>query len=362
MPAACLQELVRAKAQLALEAAKARAFGKTFVAAIFESLARTLWHAPALVRVIEDWPGDLASAGVIFRLNAGVHAMARSGRFPPLHELYRTASAASVPSPLQLDPAIAVALADAEDDLLLWLTGPTQTNEVARVAGLAAALTELSATHPMPCSLFELGASAGLNLNLAQYDVRMGTCRAGDPASPVRIAPRWSGRAPRSGLLQIARGVGVDLSPLDVTRPGDAERLHAYIWPGEHERSERLRAAIALTRTYPPLVEQGSAGAWLARKLAVPNSAGERRVVFHSMALQYMPAAERLLIDRTLAAIGNSATPERPLARVGLEWNEDRSAVEVRVTQWHGGPGSGQAVLAARCHPYAEWFEWLGLE
>ena len=361
-PVECLDSGTRAEAQIALEAAKARAFGKTFVAALLESLSRTLWHAPRVVRVIEEWPGDLASAGVIFRLNAGLHALARSGRYPLLQSLYRTATPATVPDPIELDPALALALADGEDELLQWLTGPTQTNEVARVAGLAAALTELSATHALPCSLIELGASAGLNLNLAHYDISIGGHRVGDPASEVRIAPRWSGRAPRPGPLLINRAVGVDISPIDVARAADAERLHAYIWPGEQARTERLRAAIALTRHRAPVVEQGRAGNWLVKQLAAPQSGGERRVVFHSMVLQYIPAAERQQIDRIMAAAGAGACAERPLVRVGLEWNDDRSAVEVRVTQWNGGPGSGRTELAARCHPYAEWFEWLGLE
>jgi hypothetical protein len=254
-----------------------------------------------------------------------------------------------------------LALSDGEDNLLLWLTGPTQTNEVARVAALAAALAELSAESALPCSLIELGASAGLNLNLAHYDICMGGHRVGDPTSDVRIAPRWSGRAPLPGRLLINRAVGVDISPINVARAADSERLHAYIWPGEHARTERLRAAIALTRHRGPVVEQGRAGIWLGKQLAAPQSSQERRVVFHSMVLQYMTTAERQQIDRLMAAAGAEASAERPLVRVGLEWNEDRSEVEVRVTQWNGRPGSGRTRLAARCHPYAEWFEWLGL-
>lgn len=356
-----LHRASRAERHLMLEAAKAQSFGKHFVAALLESLARTLWHAPALVRVIEDWPGDLASAGVIFRLNSGVHALARSGRFPALGAICSAATAATVPDTLQLDPALALVLHDAEDELLLWLTRPTQTNEVARIAGLAAVLMELSAACDMPCRLLELGASAGLNLNLAHYDLAIGNTRAGDPASDVHIAPRWLGPSPLPGPVRISEARGVDLSPLDVTRPEDAERLHAYIWPGEQDRTQRLRAAIALARRHRPVVDRDSAAEWLARQLATTQNDGERRVVFHSMVLQYLPEAERLTIDRLMAASGRRASPDRPLVRVGLEWNTGRTAVEVRVTQWDGRANSGRPALAARCHPYAEWFEWLGL-
>ncbi|WP_421854503.1 DUF2332 domain-containing protein [Novosphingobium sp.] len=357
-----LRSASRAEKHLLLEAAKAHSFGKHFVAALLESMARTLRHAPALVRMVEDWPGDLASAGVIFRLNAGLHAIARSGRFPALQSIYLAANAATVPDPLHLDPALALALHDAEDELLLWLTRPTQTNEVARLAGLAAVLMELSAGCDMPCRLLELGSSAGLNLNLALYDLSVGGLQVGDPASDVHIAPRWLGLAPPPGPVRIADARGVDLSPLDIARPEDAERLHAYIWPGEQERTQRLQAAIALARQHRPMVDRASAAEWLTRQLGAPQAAGERRVVFHSMVLQYLPDAERFMIDRLMATCGSRASRDRPLVRIGLEWNEGRTAVEVRVTQWDGEPHSGRTNLAARCHPYAEWFEWLGLE
>lgn len=361
-PVTCLRQTTRAEKHLLLEAAKAQSFGKHFVAALLESLARTLWHAPALVRVVEDWPGDLASAGVIFRLNSGLHAIARSGRFPALKAIYSAANSATVPDPLHLDPALALALHDAEDELLLWLTRPTQTNEVARLAGLAAVLMELSAGRDMPCRLLELGSSAGLNLNLAHYDLSIGGARAGDPASDVHIAPRWLGGAPLPGPVRITEARGVDLCPLDTACPEDAERLQAYIWPGEQDRTQRLRAAISLAQKHRPVVDRASAAEWLMRQLAAPQAEGERRVVFHSMVLQYLPEAERFMIDRLMATSGTRANPDRPLARVGLEWNEGRTAVEVRVTQWDGQRHSGRATLAARCHPYAEWFEWLGLK
>lgn len=351
----------RAAAQLGIEAAKARSFGKVFVAAVLESAARVLPQAPLLAHAIETWPGDLASAGVIFRLNAGLHAMARSGRHPGLAAIYRDARADAAPEPLLLDITLSLALHDGEADLLQWMSGPTQTNEVARVAALAAVLMELDARAPMRTSLLELGSSAGLNLNLEHYDIHMGSQRAGDFSSEVCIAPRWSGHAPLPGRTRIASARGVDLNPLDVRREADGERLHAYIWPGERARSERLRAALALARFHPPQVDRGRAGEWLGQQLALPQPQGERRVVFHSMVAQYLPETERRMIDLALAEAGRAATPSTPLVRVGLEWNAGRTAVEVTATQWHGQAVGGRPQVVARCHPYAEWFDWAGL-
>lgn len=351
----------RAEAQLRIEAAKARAFGKTIVAAVLESLARVLPCAPRMRACIEGWPGDLAGAGVIFRINAGLHALARSGRHAGLQHIYRAAEGGDFPEVARLDAALIDVLERNTFDLLQWMAGPTQTNEVARVAGFVAALLELNALAPHPCELLELGTSAGLNLNLARYGCHFGSMISGDEHSAVQIAPRWQGRVPPCAPLVVERAVGVDLSPLDISDNRDCERLHAYIWAGERDRSERLRAAIGIARDYPPQVDTGHASHWLARQMACPQREGTRRVVMHSMVLQYMSDVERAAVDAALVFAAAAATPSRPLARIGMEWSADRSAVELRITSWDGGPTSGRTAVAAQCHPYAEWFEWYGL-
>lgn len=352
----------RAEAQLRIEAAKARSFGKLIVAEVLESLARVLACAPRVRKSIECWPGDIASAGVIFRINAGLHALARSGRHAGLQHIYHAAEQGDLPPPDALDAVLVDALAHHTSDLLQWMAGPTQTNEVARVAGFAGALRELDAVAPLPNELLELGASAGLNLNLAHYGCHLGGVNSGDLLSPVQIAPRWQGRIPPAAPVVIERAVGVDLNPLDIHDDEDCERLLAYVWPGEHERSNRLRAAIAVARDHPPQVEAGLASRWLPRQLAMPQREGTRRVVLHSMVVQYMPDVERAAVDAALTLAAAAASPTRPLVRIGLEWSADRSIVELRVTSWDGGPASGRTVIAAHCHPYAEWFDWHGLD
>lgn len=351
----------RAEAQLRIEAEKAEGFGKSFIAAIMESLARVLPDAPQMRQCIERWPGDIAGAGVIFRLNAGLHALARSGRHGALQRLYRSATADTRPAPGSLDLMLADVLAHHSGELMEWMAGPTQTNEVARVAGFVAALLELNAASPLPCELLELGSSAGLNLNLARYGCVMGRTFSGDVHNSVQIAPRWHGSSPPPGPLVIERAAGVDLSPLDPLDDTDCERLHAYIWAGERARSVRLRAAIAVARSHPPQVATGLASRWLATQLARPQRQGTRRVVVHSMVVQYMPEVERAAVDAAITFAAQAATPSRPLARIGMEWSANRSAVELRVTQWDGSSASGRTVVAAHCHPYAEWFEWHGL-
>ncbi len=351
----------RALRQLAIEARKAQGFGKPLAAALMQAAARVLPRAPLMFALIDNWPCDLASDGVIFRLNAGLHALALAGRAGVLGTLYGVDGPPRMVPPALLDRALMQVLNDECETLCDWLSHPTQTNEVARAAGLVAALLELGRGGPMPCEMLELGASAGLNLNLMHYAVDLGGQGACAAASTVRLAPEWRGCAVPGGPLTITRARGVDLHPLDVEDPADRQSLAAYVWPGETARSARLAAAIAIARDHPPLVEPGLASTWLARRFAAPQPAGVRRVVFHSMVLQYASPAERAAIDSAIARAGAAARPDRPLARVSIEWRADRRTVELRIAQWDGAALRGEPQLAATCHPYGEWIDWRGL-
>jgi len=346
--------------QLRIEAAKAHGFGKPRAAALMAALARVLPQTGgAVFAAIESWPGDLASDGVIFRLNAGLHALALEGREAGvLAALYR---GAAMPSTFALEAALAHALDVHADALLGWLAFPTQTNEVARVAGLVAALLELGKEAALPCEVLELGASAGLNLNFPRYAVLLGEVSAGAPHSAVRLAPQWRGGAAPAGTLAVSGARGVDLHPLDAAEPDDRQRLAAYLWPGETARAARLAAAIGIAAAHPPHVDTGLASAWLLQRFAEPQGEGVRRVVFHSMVLQYAGSQERAAIDYAFALAGARAGPERPLARVSIEWRADRAAVELRIAQWDGAGQQGESRLAALCHPYGEWIDWRGL-
>lgn len=356
----------RIQRQLGIEAAKARGFGKPLAALLMEALARSLPQSGDLARLLEAWPGDLAADAMTFRLCSGLHALARSGRAPGLALLYRDPGEGEgeppLPEPAAFEAAVRAALERHAAMLGAWIAHPTQTNEVARVAGLVAVLMELNARAAMPCEVLELGCSAGLNLNFAHYACRVGEATALAAASPVVLAPEWRGRLPVVREVPVAGAVGVDLHPLYPDRPADCARLEAYVWPGEPARSRRLAAALALARQHPPEVAAGCAGDWLVDMLARPQPAGVRRVVFHAMAMQYVEPCERRQIEAALAAAGACARPDRPLVRVGMEWRADRQVVELRVTTWQGGAAPPATVLAGLCHPYGEWIEWHGLD
>lgn len=353
----------RFQRQLTIEAAKADRFGKPLAALLMRVLARTVPRAGEIARLIESWPGDLAADAMTFRLCSGLHALACSGRAPGLAAAYsdHAEGGGTLPDPAALEDAVFGALDAHAVALGAWIAHPTQTNEVARVAGLVSVLMALNARAPMPCEVLELGASAGLNLNFPHYACRVGDGIALAAGSPVALAPQWRGALPPLREVAVAAARGVDLHPLDPASAEDCARLEAYVWPGEQARRRRLAAALAIARQHPPQLDRQHAGEWLEATLAAPQPPGVRRVVFHSMVMQYAAPFERARIDAALAAAGARAGAERPLVRVGMEWRADRRVVELRVTIWDGCAPAPQARLAAHCHPYGEWFEWLGL-
>ena len=94
-----------------------------------------------------------------------------------------------------------------------YIDSPPQTNEVVRSAVLLGGFLVIAAATQMPLALYELGASAGLNMLFDRYAYDLGDGRKwGDASSPVKIAAPWSGAAPALDTpLGIASRQAVDL-------------------------------------------------------------------------------------------------------------------------------------------------------
>lgn len=342
------------RAELLRQSAIARELGSRFVGDVLAAAWRQLDRAPRLAELIAHWPGDPAAAAMAMRLNAGLHALARRGAIADLSALYSGLHA-------NFGRAIGAGLEAGEATILEWMDHPTQTNEVGRSAAFMAALMTLARSADMPFELLEFGASAGLNLSLDRYAHDLGGVSAGTAGSPVRIAPEWRGAAVAPAPVRIDSGRGVDLRPLRLEDPFTRERLLSYIWADQPERADRLCHAIALNRANPPRIERASAAPWLAYQLSQPQRDGVCRVVMHSMVLQYLPEAERRGTLTTIMAAGARATAKRPLAWLGLEWNSDRTEVQLRLTRWPGEGGeAGTSRILAICHAYGSWIDWRG--
>jgi hypothetical protein len=274
----------------------------------------------------------------------------RSGALPALAACYPPNVA---PSDSALATALTGALAD--DRLLVWLHSAPQTNEVARSGVLMPGMLAIAQATGLPLSIYELGASAGLNLRLDAYDYGLGGHQYGPADAPLSLTPRWTGPPPPQVPLRIVRRRGVDLNPLDLNDAATRERLLAYVWPEQVERVARLQAAMAAFVADPVALDQGDAADWLETQVA--PQVGVATVVFHSIAFQYFPPATKTRIAAHMAAIGAQATLAAPLAWLRFELDDASAgaAPTLRLRLW---PGEDR--LLAHTHPHGAQIKWLG--
>ncbi len=198
-----------------------------------------------------------------------------------------------------------------------------QTNEVTRCANLLPAfhLIFRRGGH-VPLVLIELGASAGLNLLWDSYGYTYQTETeqaywVNASSAPVQLHCTLQGPHVPLFLTQIppiARRVGIDLHPLDITSEQDVRWLRACIWPEETHRYTLLDAAIAQAKQHPPELVAGDAADLLPAMLeGLPWD--QTVCLWHSYALRQGPVAVRERIQQVLI----EQSLRRTIYRVSLE-------------------------------------------
>jgi len=178
----------------------------------------------------------------------------------------------------------------------------TQTNEPLRCAALVPVLARIDG----PIALLEVGASAGLCLYPDRYSY---TYDAGEPLhpadgpSPVLLECVTNGLEPApTRLPQIVWRAGIDLAPLHVADENDERWLETLIWPEQHERLARLRAAVDVVRADPPLLVAGDVTDALPA-LAAQAPPGATLVVVSSGVLVYVARPQRERFAEAVAAL-----------------------------------------------------------
>lgn len=311
------------------QAVACKALGSDFTARLMLALPKALATVPQLLARLAVIPGDPGPRGASLplRLAGGFHYLHLSGAEPAL-------AAAWPPSGNgQLEPLLNPVLSRREDWFCDWVIHAPQTNEVGRSAVLIAGAAEVVARTGLPLQVSELGASAGLNLNFFRYGLTAQGVRSGETESPLNLRPDWQGAPPRSGLVPVVEARGVDLNPLSAQK--DALRLLAYIWPDQTERLVRMRLALGIAADHPPLLDRGDAGDWLETRLG-RRWPGRCHLVCHTIAHQYFPPKTQARIAQAMERAGAAATPQAPLAWLGMEADDLPGGAGVTLRLWPG--------------------------
>jgi len=286
------------------------------------------------VEVLAGYEDRSFGEAIGLRLLGAVHGLVLAGEVPELAAFYP--SVGGTWDPVLGWEAFEQVLESHAGEIRSLLTQPPQTNEVGRSAALYGGLLQLVAAVPLPVRLFEIGASAGLNLRADHFRYVADGTSYGPADSPVVFESAWSGRVP-TVELRIAERVGCDIAPVNPLTEEGARTLTSYVWPDQADRLQRLRGALAIANQVPADVRKEDAVSFV-RGLEV--SEVHVTVLWHSIMWQYLSRPDRAAIEQRLQQLGAQATESTPLAHLYLEPHRlgpDSWVYQVAIETWPDG-------------------------
>lgn len=327
--------------------------GSPFTARMCRLLADILDGDTATGRKALGWVGDPGADALALRLCGAMHALVLSGRDEQLAAQYPP----SRTDETDLREAAMAALTNHDAFICDFIDSPPQTNEIARSAMLLPGLLLVARESGLPLAIGEIGASAGLNLNLDRFHYTYENERWGDAASPVKLSPQVEGNSPPlEATLDVVSRAGCDRMPVDISIPEQRLRLKSYLWPDQPYRMERLEAAMMVATAHPFSLTKEDAADFVDRELAHrPGDAAY--VLMHSIMWQYMPEATKSRIEAALAQHGAEATARASIAHLRMEPVPGESGHAIlSLTIWPGGT----ARRLARVDFHGRWIAWEG--
>lgn len=332
--------------------------GSPFTALLCQTLSERLSEETRPERRILEWPGNPSpqADGLPLRVCGALHSLARAKAVSALAAVYPPAA---LPDAQLLWRAVSAAFAIEPPELDRYLAATPQTNEVGRSAVLMCGFLALAARTGLPLKLYEIGASAGLNLIPDRYRYRFGAATWGPADARPLLAPEWEGASPPvAAPLRIVSRHGCDIAPLDLSRSEDQERLTSYVWADQRDRQELLEAALATAVRDPPRVERMEAAPWVESSLSTADeTAPAARVLYHSIVWHYLPSDTQTRISEHLHRCGARATRAHPLAWLRFELDAAEPPASLRLKVWP----DGDDLLIARAQPHGRSLRHLSV-
>lgn len=336
-------------------------FGSRLYGALMRAAADDVRFGGPVAAVLAGHEDDPGASALALRLFGPVHRLVLAGRAPALAAYYPSAGG-TAPAGERAEhawPAFRAVVAEHADVLRHEIDQVPQTNEPGRAAGLLGGLLWVLAglPRPLPVRLFEIGASAGVNLRADHACVRNGEAVVwGDGASPFQLPDAWHGPLPPlDPPVDVVERIGCDLAPIDPTSVEGRQRLLSYVWPDTIARFARLEGALAVAAEVPATVQRRGAADFVDQ---VGPAQGALTVVWHSIMWQYLTPEERQRCGRSIDRAGAAADDRAPLAHIALEPRRlaegEAQRFVIAVTVWPGG----HEVILGEAHPHGIPVEW----
>lgn len=328
---------------------------------LYQALCPVVAEDPLLLDLLtRRRPGPQAS----FLLFGAVHYLLLDGAEHRLRAFYPSLAAdpKAALDPTEAEPAFTDFCHEYQQPLEeLIRTRLVQSNVIRRAIALRYALWAVGRRCEGPVHLVEVGASAGLLMNVDRYRYLIGGRHFGRPDAQVTLDSEWRGSEPIPDLdavPRIAGKIGIDLHPIDLADARERLWLRALMWPEQHAAAALLQAAIELAREHPLTVIGGDA-VDLCSMLAHDLPTGEPRVVFHAAVRMHVPKDRREAFDAAIDSLGASG----PLFHVWLEPHDiphhGYPVAERGVIAMHG-PGDDAATELIRVDGHLHWMEPVG--
>jgi hypothetical protein len=235
----------------------------------------------------------------------------------------------------------------------LLKSGYVQTNDVSRGVVWVWTMAALQNLLPAEIALFDLGASAGLNLLADQLAHHWpGLWRDGH-GQTLKLEP----------IPKITARIGYDRSPTEIRDPVAVRRLRASVWADDLARMKRLDEALALALQF-----RNEERLWIgtADLLQMPalvfdecRKRGTAAVIYHTYAADYLPSErradfERFMRDLLVKLPDGSLWIEFESARSGSGGSRLSAGTangELRVRWNRGGMLAAETLARAAPHP-----------
>jgi len=318
-------------------------------------LADDLEAGGPTARVLRGHENDAGPSALALRLLGSVHRLVLAGSAPELAPYYPTVGGAWSTDGVAMVVDVLERRAEAVRPLL---DKAPQTNEVGRAAALLGGLLLTVERWSLPVRLFEIGASAGLNLLADHFRCTDDRGRAwGDVDSPVVLESAWEGSPlPLEGSISILERGGCDLHPIDVRTEDGRLTLTSYCWPDMAARHARLAGAVALARREAWGLVRTDAATYVDD---LTLERGSIAVVWHSVMWQYVPRADQERITTRLAGLGKTASDDAPLVHLFAEPTrrtpDDEHRFWVCADRW---PGDGTRAFLGQMSPHGLPVVW----